>query len=246
VDPITARRVLRIFPDVPLTVELVENAYAGEWWAKHPSLYQDASERRRAEEWALTLVAARDVLLADVRKAAMSASTPPTDAPTDAPARRRGLSRGAIIGIVAGSAALVALITFAAIGAVKLASQVATTAREAIESAAGEAVDRYQTGETLFTFPAALEIYSDGRYSAECSSDYAQGCWQMALFTEADCDAMQIQLGFTNDVDALLPDHTETIEKRDVVGNEATIVVFGNDDYGYGWINQVTCLDAPS
>jgi hypothetical protein len=29
-----------------------------------------------------------------------------------------------------------------------------------------------------------------------------------------------------------------------VVADEATIVVFGNDEYAYGWIDQVTCLDA--
>jgi hypothetical protein len=271
VDPITARRVLRIFSDAPLTVELVERAFAGESSAKHPSLYEDASERRRAEEWALTLVAARDVLLAEARRASMSAPTPPTDAAAAAPARRRGLSPGAIIGIVAGATVLVALVTFATIGAINLATTAATTARDAIESeveglsesdvegpsdsevegpSAAEsgdpAVERYQSGETLFAFPAALEYYGDFRYAAECPAEYEQGCWQSALFTEADCDSLQIQLGFGNDFDAMFPEHLETMEKQDVIGNEATIVVFGNDDYGYGWINQVTCLDTPS
>ena len=43
VDSITARQVLRIFRDAPLTVELVERAYSEECWARHPSRYEDAT-----------------------------------------------------------------------------------------------------------------------------------------------------------------------------------------------------------
>ena len=254
-DPTSARRVLRIIPDTPLTVELIERAYTAESWARHPSRYQDAAERQRAEEWMQTLALARDLLLAEVR-------TPQTSRAGTAAAgasSRRGMSRGAILGIVAGGAALVALITFAAIGAANLVTQGVTAATDAIESEAANAapgtdggsgatdnvnVERLQSGETLFAFPAALEAYYDGRYTAECPLEYMDGCWERALFPEADCDTMQVQLGFTNDADKFLPDHTETIEKEGVLGNEATVVVFGNDDYGYGWINQVTCLDS--
>ena len=95
-----------------------------------------------------------------------------------------------------------------------------------------------------FAFPAALELYGDNRYGDECPADYEQGCWQAALFTEADCDTLQVQLGFANDAEAAFPEYFEAVEKQDVIGYEATIVVFGHDDYGYGWINQVTCLDA--
>ena len=42
-----------------------------------------------------------------------------------------------------------------------------------------------------------------------------------------------------------MPDVTDTIEIDDVVAGEATPVVYGNDDYAYGWINQVTCLGSP-
>lgn len=251
-DPITARRVLRIVPDSPLTVELVERAYAGEAWARHPSRYQDASARRAAEEWAQTLATARGLLLAEAQS--LPASRADATAAPSSPRRR--LSGGAIAGIVAGGVALIALVTFAAISAASLVTDAVTAATEALESEAADAasggtgdteladVERYQSGETLFEFFAALEIYNDGRYSAECPSDYTQGCWQMALFTEADCDAMEIELAFTDDVDAILPDHVETISRQDVVGNEATVVVFGNDEFAYGWINQVTCLDA--
>lgn len=252
-DPITARRVLRIFPDAPLTVELVERAYAGESWARHPSRYQDASEKLRAQEWAQTLATARDLMLAEARSPQGSRA----DAAAN-PVSRRRLSGGAIAGIVAGGVAVLALVTFAAIGAANLATQAVTAATDAIESEASDAasddsgetelasVERYQPGETLFTFSASLEIYNDGRYNAECPFTYVQGCWQMALFTDADCDALEIELGFTDDIDAILPDHVETIEEQHVLGNEATVVVFGNDDYAYGWINQVTCLDSGS
>lgn len=246
-DPIIARRVLRIVPDSPLTVELVERAYAGEAWARHPSRYPDASARRDAEEWAQTLATARGVLLAEARSFPASRA----DATAAPSSPRRRLSGGAIAGIVAGGVALIALVTFAAISAAGLVTDAVTAATEALESASGGTgdteladVERYQSGETLFDFFAALEVYNDGRYSAECPSEYAQGCWQMALFTEADCDAMEIELAFTDDVDAILPDHVETLSRQDVVGNEATVVVFGNDEFAYGWINQVTCLDA--
>lgn len=247
VDPNLARQTLRILPDSPLTVELIERAFANESWARHPSRYQDASAQRQAEQWALTLVAARDVLLAEARTPAASH---PNAVPT-ATASRRGLSRGAVIGIVAGSVAVLALITFAVIGAANLATNAITAATESLESEAADNeefadVERYQSGETQYEFFAALEIYNDGRHSAECSLEYAHGCWQMALFTEADCDTMEVELGFTNDVDAYLPDYVETIEKSDVLGNEATVVVFGNDDWDFGWINQVTCLDSAS
>jgi hypothetical protein len=256
VDPITARRVLRIVPDSPLTVELIERAYAGEAWARHPSRYAEDSARHDAEEWAQTLATARGVLLAE-------AQSPPasrTDAAAAPSAPRRRLSGGAIAGIVAGGVALIALVTFAAIGAANLLTEAVTTATATLESEAPDAasggsdsgdtefadVERYQSGETMFEFYSALEIYNDGRYGAECPSEYSQGCWQMALFTEADCDAMEIELAFTNDFEAILPDHRETIEKHDVLSNEATVVVFGNDEHAYGWINQVTCLDPVS
>jgi hypothetical protein len=256
VDPITARRVLRIFPDSPITVELIERAYASESQARHPSRYQDAAERQRAEEWMQTLATARDLLRAEART-----PEPRADAAAAPGSSRRRLSRGAIVGIVAGSAAVLALVTFAAIGAANLVTQSVTAATDAIESEAPEDtpitdgqsgatddvnVERLESGETFFAFPAALEAYYDGRYTAECPLEYANGCWEQALFPEADCDTMQVQLGFTNDAEGFLPEHTETIEKKAVLANEATVVVFGNDDYGYGWINQVTCLDDAS
>ena len=150
---------------------------------------------------------------------------------------------------------LLSLITFGTLGAVRLISEAGESASRALESEIGDAeagggsgasepgVDRMEADETFFAFPAAIEFYADGRYLGQCPDEYDQGCWQAALFTEADCDALQVQLGFSNDASAMAPDSTEIVEKLDAVAGEATVVVFGNDDYGYGWINQVTCLD---
>ena len=235
VDSITARQVLRISPAAALTVELVERAYAEECWARHPSRYQDATQRREAEQWAGTLATARQVLL-------QGAGTATTKDVASAFPRKRSLSGGAITGIVAGGVALLALITFGIIGGVNLVTQAAATAQEAVEDSM---VDRYQSGETRYAFFAALEIYYDGRYDAQCPTEFDGACWQNALFTEVDCETMQVALAFTDDMNAVAPDFTETIEIRDVIAYEPTPVVYGNHDYGYGWIAQVTCLDSP-
>ena len=66
----------------------------------------------------------------------------------------------------------------------------------------------------------------------------------MALFTESDCDTLEVELGYSSDIDAALPEQTETIQLEAVEAGEETPLVFGNDDYEYGWVNQVTCLDS--
>jgi len=243
VDPNSARQVLRILPEAPLTVELVERAYAGESWARHPSRYQDAAERSRAAEWALTLAIARDVLLRDSRAT-----------PLPAPARK-GLSTGAIIGIAAGAVAVLALVVVAIFGAASLVTQFTSTAEEAIESATGGSngieapelvdVERYESSETSFTFPAALELYNDGRLEAECPSDYLEGCWQSAVFPDESCGTMRVELAFSDSPTDPQPEHVESVEYSAQAG-EAVDVVFGNDAYDYGWINDVTCDEAAS
>ncbi|RXZ67488.1 hypothetical protein [Agromyces albus] len=253
-----ARQILRISPDTPLTAQLIETAHASETWARHPSRYPDEAGRQQAAEWVTTLDEARAVLLA-AAGAPMTLPAPTATAQTP----RRGLRPWAITGIVAGIVVFVALITFGAFGAAGLVTDAMSTATDAIESeddaASEEAsdsvdseatefadVERFFSGETLYSFPAALEIYNDGRYDADCSFDFAYGCWQMALFTEANCTTMQVELGFSNDPEGWDPQHTESIDFAGVLGNEATAVVFGHDDYDFGWINDVTCLDAAS
>jgi hypothetical protein len=253
VDPITARRVLRIFPDAPLTADLIERAHAGESAARHPSRYPDGPDRAHAEEWMRTLGAARGVLLAEL--AATAAHAAPDLAATVNASPKRGLSRGAVIGIVAGAVALVLLVVGGAVGITALIGTVGEATR-ALEtefasppasddtSSDGDLdVDHYAADETFFTFPAAMEIYSDGRYSGECPVEYVSGCWQAGIITEAGCDALQVQLGFSNDPDAFAPEHTETMEFANVIAGETTPVVFGHDDYESGWLTDVLCLD---
>ena len=251
VDPNTARQVLRISPDTPLTPTLIESAYAEESWTRHPSRYPEGPGRAQAEEWATTLGTARAVLLHDVASAAPAASVPgPAASVAPAPAAaqpRRRLSTGAIVGIVAGAVAVVALIGFAIWGAVRLVTDAAGTVNEAIEAESSDApadVERFESSETFFTFPAALEIYADGRYNPQCPPGFASGCWQMALFTESDCATLEVELGYSSDIDAALPEQTETIQLEGVTAGDETPLVFGNDDYEYGWVNQVTCLDS--
>ncbi len=250
-DPNTARQVLRISPDTPLTPTLVESAYAEESWTRHPSRYPEGPGRAQAEEWATTLGTARAVLLHEVASTAGAASMPgaaasAVPAPAAAQPRRR-LSTGAIVGIVVGAVAVVALIGFAIWGGVRLVTEAAGTVNEAIEAESSDApadVERFESSETFFTFPAALEIYADGRYNPQCPPGFASGCWQMALFTESDCGTLEVELGYSGDIDAALPEQTETIQLEGVEAGEETPLVFGNDDHEYGWVNQVTCLDS--
>ena len=237
-DQNTARQVLRIFPDAPLTVELVERAHAGESWARQPSRYEDESQRARATEWAQTLAGAREVLLQEARVT-----------PEQPSARRRRLPPWAIVGIVVASVAVVGVIVAASLGAVRVATEFVTAAEQAIESglpgdAEYEDVERFEASETFFTFPAALELYNDNRLGDQCPSDYLEGCWQGALFLEESCDTLQVELGFSDSPTAPTPTDVASVEKQDARAGEAVDLVFGNDDYDYGWINDVTCAES--
>lgn len=192
-----------------------------------------------------------------------------TDATTAAPGTRRRLSRGAVIGIVAGAVALVAVLAVAGVGAALLAtsaieqSRVAAeeeAARVAEESEAGidepdeapaesadgsAGIERIEADEAAFTFPAALEMYADGRYAHLCGLEHLEGCWESAVFVEADCATVEIELGFSNDDDMWAPaEETRTITESDVATGEALPIVFGNDAYDYGWLQDVRCTTA--
>lgn len=268
VDPNIARQVLRLDAVAPLSPAMVEDAFARESWERHPSRYPDAQGRASAEAWAATLAEARAVLLREAGSAAGGAWPGSTDAAVPAPARR-GLSRGAVVGIVAGSVALLAVLTAAGIGAAQLATTAFEQARIAAEedaapradgdagstgagddaAAADEPADleRFEADENYFTFPAALEMYADGRYDGRCGLEHLEGCWEGALFVEADCATLEIELGFTNDEDAWAPaDETRTLTETGVVAGEALPVVFGNDAYDFGWIQDVRCIAAAS
>lgn len=194
--------------------------------------------------WAGTLATARGVLLheAGLRApgAPIDAPAPVSPAPQPRPPRRRGLRWPAIVGIVVGSLAVVALITFAAIAAGRLLTTAAIDAQQDFEDSM---VDRYQSGETGYAFPAAIEYYGDDRYADLCLETWTNGCWQSALFTEADCEHLQVLVAYTNDADAWSGETEVTIEIEHAVAGDPTPVVFGNDAFAYGWVQQVTCLD---
>ncbi|GGI48609.1 hypothetical protein BCL57_003312 [Agromyces flavus] len=240
-----ARSVLRLDAALPLTAEMIEQAYAHEAWERHPSRYPEGEARQAAETWAGTLAEARSSLLGTI-------SAAPADGPF-APAPRRSLPAGAIIGIVAGGLALIAMLVVGGVFAVGLVSDLtasngpAPTAGQPQESEGATAapsdpdVDRVEAWETAFTFPAALEFYSDGRYGHLCGVQYAEGCWESALFTEADCAELEIELGFANNPKALSPERSSTVTESDVVAFDTVPVVFGDDDFDYGWIEDVRC-----
>lgn len=240
-----ARSVLRLDPAGPLTPEVIEQAYAHESWERHPSRYPDGEPKLAAEAWAGTLAEARAVLLDATTAAATDGAA--------APAARRRLSTGAVVAIVAGGVGVVALLVAAGILAVQVARQVgeqlaAPPAAEEGAPADGDGADpaepgveRLEAWETYFTFPAALEFYDDGRYDDLCGLEYVEGCWESALFTEEDCAALEVELHFSNDPEAIAPDETRTLTLPDAVAEEATPVVFGDDQFDFGWIHDVRC-----
>ncbi|WP_430645708.1 hypothetical protein [Agromyces sp. GXS1127] len=252
-DPITARTTLQIAPDAPLSVELVDEAYQRELWLRHPSRYPDADGRRAAESWRDTLGRARAVLVAEL--ASPVAPAPGASVASGAAGSpRRGLSGGAIAAIVAGAVALVALLAVGGVAvfglvrgvaetAVSEASRAAEPADPGAQADAGGDVARYESFETGYEFAAALEVYSDGRYDGECSLEFLEGCWQMALFTEAECAELEITLAYNDDAESWTAEEIETRIVPDVRADEAVPVVFGNDEREYGWVDRVTCGD---
>jgi hypothetical protein len=244
VDPNSARAALRLDPALPLSPGLIEHAYEHERSARHPSLYPNSEGRAAAEAWALTLAAARDALLAEFH-----ATAPPApQAPQHQTIRRR--RRGATAWIVAASVAGAALVVGAGfglfVGLQAITERVidgAHLAEQQARLAESQAVDEYSAGETAFTFPAALEIYNDGRLWDECDAGYADGCWQQAVIPEQSCDRLEVVLGFSTDEFAWEPEATEALDFDGVTASDSIHVVFGNDEYPYGWIHDVQCLD---
>ena len=152
---------------------------------------------------------------------------------------------GLVVGIVAASAGVIALIGGAAFGATRLAEQLVDDASALAEDPwlTGETV-RYSADEMLFTFPAAVEEYYDGRYSGRCPAEYDFGCWEMAIITEASCASLEVDIEFTNDEAARVGDEQEILAITDVAAGAATPVVFGHNEYDWAWIADVRCLDA--
>ncbi|MFF2372740.1 hypothetical protein [Agromyces sp. NPDC058110] len=142
--------------------------------------------------------------------------------------------------IIAGSLAVLALISLAAVGAGRLVIAAVDETRQTYER---PTVTRYESDSTRYGFPAALEYYSDGRYDDLCEAAW-QRCWQAALFTESDCERLHVLIAFSDEPNRQSSTAGSTQQIEHVVGNEPTPVVFGNDDHAYAhaWVEEVTCL----
>ncbi|WP_400999569.1 hypothetical protein [Agromyces sp. GXQ0307] len=259
-DPNAARTILQIPIDQPLSLDLIDAAYQRELWLRHPSRYPDAEGRRAAEAWQDSLGRARAVLAAEV--AAPSSPSPHPTAPIASTSSPRRLPAAAVAGIVAGGVLLIGALVAGGIGLFTFVQDVAETAIAESEGSAGpgaggsgdqepvvpgtDDIGRYESFETGYEFPAALEMYGDGRYDDRCATGFVEGCWQAALFTEADCDALEITLAFNDDAESWVADETETRTIADVRADVAVPVVFGNDDREFGWVDQVRCTDGAS
>ncbi|MBM7505358.1 hypothetical protein ACFPER_17870 [Agromyces aurantiacus] len=165
----------------------------------------------------------------------------PRAAAARAPRRRAGL----ITGIVAAGAGVLALIGGAAFGATKLAEQVIGDASQVADEPwfTGETV-HYSADETLFTFPAALEEYYDGRYTARCPADLDYGCWEWGVIAEAACASLEVDVEYAAEETAWTGDDRETLSFSDVAAGGVTPLVFGHNEYEWAWVADVRCLDA--
>ena len=238
VESIAARAALNLDPAIALSPESIEAAYRTAAWARHPSRYPDAEGRHAAEVWATSLEQARATLLAE--SAATGFANPTKPAP------RRGLSKGWIAGIVAGASVLViGLIVGLVFGVTALTERMTEFTQPELEGGFdSEAVDHYSAAETMFTFPAALEHYTDGRYTEQCPLDFEQGCWTSAVIPEEECEIMIVTISFASTLEQETSDYDQTLRYFDVAAGETTPVVYGNDEYASSWIQDVTCNHA--
>ncbi|WP_350349462.1 hypothetical protein ABIQ69_05975 [Agromyces sp. G08B096] len=234
VDPNTARALLRLPPDHPVTLDEIDAAYLAATWDRHPSRYPEGEERREAEAWARTLSAARESLIN-----AGTPATPPAPTPGDPRARRRPW---VVVGIVAGSIAGLGAVLAAGLFLASAAVSAASTAAERQEAQSEIATDRYDADYTAYSFPAGLEVYSDGRLWQDCPPDEVRGCWQMAVLPEADCARLVVTVGYTDEYTATVPDAVERLTFDDAKSGSPTYVTFADDDYRFGWIQDVECV----
>lgn len=170
--------------------------------------------------------------------------------PQAAPAPNRNHRGAWIAGIAGACVLLVGLVVGIGFGVVALGERIEDSGGfEAEDSGGFEAEDSsewpsdseyYSADEAGYTFPAALEIFYDGRYDAECPSEFELGCWQMDLIPEEDCARGWVDLHFS--VGGGAPARSEEREYRFVAG-EPTPVVFGDDEVDEAWISSVVCLD---
>ncbi|MFF2271138.1 hypothetical protein ACFVTX_02630 [Agromyces sp. NPDC058136] len=163
----------------------------------------------------------------------------PVAMPQAAPVPNRSHRGAWIAGIAGACVLLIGLVVGIGFGVVALGERLAA---EGEEFASEELPDSqtYTAEEMGFNFPAALEVYYDDRYAAECPSEFEYGCWQMALLPEESCTRGWVSLSFM-DEDGELVDTEE--HEYELTAGERTLLVFGGDDYYEAWIDDVVCLD---
>ncbi|MFF2277312.1 hypothetical protein [Agromyces sp. NPDC058126] len=223
-------------------------AAAAEWTAPSGPAYRAAVAPGGApSDWAAAVAAGT----------AAGATQPPAGyvqvTPYVAPAQppRRRIAPGWIIGIVAACVVLLALVVGIGFGAVALGERLATLAESAGDTTTDdeptdEPVDHYSPAETMFTFPAALEFYFDGRYTDKCPAEYELGCWEAAVIPEAPCAIMTVSFAYAATEEQPEPDLVDSERFYDVAAGEIVPIVFGNDDFEYGWPLDVTCHSSAS
>lgn len=113
----------------------------------------------------------------------------------------------------------------------------ATNARAVSTPLARLEAGQWAFEDTGFWFLASLEVYDDDRLGS-CPPEFERGCWQAAIVPEASCDRLTVQYSFTNGTTSELK---QSFTRADVVPGEPVEIVFGNDDYDYGWISLVSC-----
>jgi hypothetical protein len=154
---------------------------------------------------------------------------------------RRRISTGWIVGIAAGCVGLLALVAGIGFGSVALGERLAAESDPTVAPEEQPDYVRFEAQDSGFTFPAALEVFNDGRYDAECPTTFELGCWQMALIAEEDCSRAQVGLRFSDESGRTV--HQEERELA-LAANSRKLLVFGGDEYDGAWVHDVVCLNA--
>ncbi|MGH3703612.1 MAG: hypothetical protein ACRDT9_03180, partial [Agromyces sp.] len=156
------------------------------------------------------------------------------------------LSKGWIVGIVAGASVLViGLVVGLVFGVTALTERLTELAEPQYEGGFdSETVEHYSAPETMFSFPAALEFYTDDRYREQCSAEMEQ-CWVAGIIPEGDCKIMTVSIGYATEESQQTPDYVQTLRFYDIVAGETIPAVTSNDDYPLAWVMAVTCHDQP-
>ena len=220
VDPNTARQVLRISPDTPLTSALIESAYAEESWTRHPSRYpegrracagrgvgDDAGARRA--RCCCTTSPARPPLrrcpVRGIRRTAPAAAQPDaasrrarSSASSPAPSRSSHSSR------------------FAISGGVRLVTEPPAPSTRRSRPTASDGGPPTSSGSSRARRPSRSRPRSRSTpmvgYNAAVPARLRVGLLADGPLHRVGLRTLEVELGYSSDIDAALPDQTETIQ----------------------------------